>query len=36
MLSGLTYLSLVVLIGAFNDGLPDVSGERLVRVRCAR
>jgi len=32
-LSGLTYLSLVGLIGPLDDGLPDVSGERLVRVR---
>jgi len=32
-LSGLTYLSLVGLVGPFDDGLPDVSGERLVRVR---
>jgi len=31
-LSGLTYLSLVGLVGPLNDGLPDVSGERLVRV----
>jgi len=34
--SGLTYLSLIGLIGALNDGLPDVSGERLVRVCCVR
>jgi len=26
-LSGLTYLSLVGLIGPLDDGLPDVSGE---------
>ena len=32
-LSGRTYLSLVGLIGPFDDGLPDVSGKRLVRVR---
>jgi len=32
-LSGLTYLSFVGLIGPLDDSLPDVSGERLVRVR---
>jgi len=32
-LSGLTYLSLVGLVGSLDDGLPDVSGERLVRIR---
>jgi len=33
-LSGLTYLSLVDLIGALDDGLPDVPGEGLVRLCC--
>jgi len=32
-LSGLTYLLFVGLVGPLDDGLPDVSGERLVRVR---
>jgi len=35
-LSGLTYLSLVGLIGALDDGLADVPGKGLVRVCCAR
>ena len=35
-LSALTYLTLVGLVGALDDGLPDISGERLVRVCCAR
>ena len=35
-LSSLTYLSLVGLIGTLDDSLPDVSGERLVRICFAR
>jgi len=31
-LSGLAHLSLVGLVGPLDDGLPDVSGERLIRV----
>jgi len=35
-LSGLTYLSLVGLIGALDDCLPDISGEGFVCVCCVR
>jgi len=31
-LSGLAYLPLVGLVGSLDDGLPDISGERLVRI----
>jgi len=31
-LSGLTYLLLIGLVGALDDGLPDISGKRLVRI----
>jgi len=35
-LSGLTYLPLVGLIGAFDDGLPYIPGQGLVCVCCGQ